>query len=66
MAPEYSKAAKNLNPMIPFYAVDCDENKSLCAEQVTSPSFSPLEPYSFVYFLQGVEGFPTVKVWGFN
>lgn len=36
MAPEYSKAAENLSPLIPFYAVDCDAevNKRLCAEQV--------------------------------
>ncbi|KAH7914834.1 thioredoxin-like protein [Hygrophoropsis aurantiaca] len=45
MAPEYSKAAANLHPLVPFYAVDCDEeqNKRLCGEQ-------------------GVQGFPTVKV----
>ncbi|KAG1850928.1 thioredoxin-like protein [Suillus subluteus] len=45
MAPEYSKAAENLSPLIPFYAVDCDAelNKRLCGEQ-------------------GVQGFPTVKV----
>ncbi|KAJ7281987.1 thioredoxin-like protein [Mycena rebaudengoi] len=35
MAPEYSKAALGLHPLLPFYAVDCDEekNKRLCAEQ---------------------------------
>ena len=35
MAPEYSKAALGVYPMIPFYAVDCDKqsNKKLCAEQ---------------------------------
>lgn len=35
MAPEYSKAALGLYPMIPFYAVDCDKasNKKFCAEQ---------------------------------
>ncbi|GLB41520.1 putative thioredoxin [Lyophyllum shimeji] len=35
MAPEYSKAALGLHPLIPVYAVDCDanENKRLCAEQ---------------------------------
>ncbi|KAK1222113.1 hypothetical protein PQX77_015037 [Marasmius sp. AFHP31] len=35
MTPEYSKAAKNMSPLIPFYAVDCDDdkNKPLCAEQ---------------------------------
>jgi len=45
MAPEYSKAAKSLHPLIPLYAVDCDDegNKRLCADQ-------------------GVQGFPTVKL----
>ncbi|KAI0730975.1 hypothetical protein C8Q76DRAFT_793086 [Earliella scabrosa] len=35
MAPEFSKAALGVYPMIPFYAVDCDKqsNKRLCAEQ---------------------------------
>jgi protein disulfide-isomerase A6 len=35
MAPEYSKAALGLYPLIPTYAVDCDAdaNKRLCAEQ---------------------------------
>ncbi|KAG9313159.1 thioredoxin-like protein [Chiua virens] len=35
MAPEYSKAAGNLSPLIPFYAVDCDaeSNRQLCASQ---------------------------------
>lgn len=33
MVPEYSKAALGLNPLIPLYAVDCDENRPLCAEQ---------------------------------
>ena len=35
MAPEFSKAALGVYPMIPFYAVDCDKdsNKQLCAEQ---------------------------------
>jgi len=35
MAPEYSKAAGNLSPLVPFYAVDCDAevNKPLCASQ---------------------------------
>ena len=35
MAPEYSKLAKLLTPMVPTYAVDCDAeaNKRLCAEQ---------------------------------
>ncbi|PFH45478.1 hypothetical protein AMATHDRAFT_78017 [Amanita thiersii Skay4041] len=35
MAPEYSKAAKSLLPLIPVYAIDCDneKNKRLCAEQ---------------------------------
>ncbi|GBE86733.1 thioredoxin-like protein [Sparassis latifolia] len=45
MAPEFSKAAVALTPMVPLYAVDCDDeaNKRLCAEQ-------------------GVQGFPTVKL----
>jgi len=45
MAPEYSKAAVALTPMVPLYAVDCDNesNKRLCGEQ-------------------GVQGFPTVKL----
>jgi len=33
MVPEYSKAALGLYPLIPTYAIDCDENRSLCAEQ---------------------------------
>ncbi|KAI0788886.1 hypothetical protein C8Q75DRAFT_719079 [Abortiporus biennis] len=35
MAPEYSKAALGLYPLVPMYAVDCDNqnNKRLCAEQ---------------------------------
>ncbi|KAF8555684.1 thioredoxin-like protein [Imleria badia] len=35
MAPEYSKAAGNLSPLVPFYAIDCDaeSNKQLCASQ---------------------------------
>ena len=33
MVPEYSKAAVGLHPLIPLYAVDCDENRALCAEQ---------------------------------
>ncbi|EGN91741.1 hypothetical protein SERLA73DRAFT_192065 [Serpula lacrymans var. lacrymans S7.3] len=35
MAPEYSKAAKSLHPLVPLYAVDCDveSNKRLCADQ---------------------------------
>jgi len=35
MAPEYSKAALGLYPLVPTYAVDCDaeKNKRLCAEQ---------------------------------
>lgn len=33
MVPEYSKAALGLHPLIPLYAIDCDENRSLCAEQ---------------------------------
>lgn len=35
LAPEYSKAALGLYPLVPSYAVDCDNptNKRLCAEQ---------------------------------
>jgi len=35
MAPEYVKAADKLHPLVPTYAVDCDDekNKPLCAEQ---------------------------------
>jgi len=33
MVPEYNKAALGLHPLIPLYAIDCDENRSLCAEQ---------------------------------
>lgn len=34
MAPEYSKAALGLYPLVPLYAVDCDaaKNKRLCAD----------------------------------
>ena len=34
LGPEYTSAAASLSPLIPFYAVDCDEapNKPLCAE----------------------------------
>ena len=34
LGPEYTAAAQSLSPLIPFYAVDCDEasNKRLCAE----------------------------------
>ena len=43
MAPEYSKAALGLYPLIPSYAVDCDleKNKRLCAEQVRRAAVSP-------------------------
>lgn len=59
MVPEYSKAALGLHPLIPLYAVDCDENRSLCAEQVrlSDPSFA-----IWLTSLQGVTGFPTVKI----
>ncbi|KAJ6561210.1 thioredoxin-like protein [Mycena vulgaris] len=35
MVPEYSKAALGMHPLIPLYAVDCDDekNKRLCGEQ---------------------------------
>ncbi|ORY24662.1 thioredoxin-like protein [Naematelia encephala] len=34
LGPEYTAAAQSLSPLIPFYAVDCDDskNKGLCAE----------------------------------
>ncbi|KAK8865691.1 protein disulfide-isomerase domain [Kwoniella newhampshirensis] len=34
LGPEYTSAAQSLSPLIPFYAVDCDDakNKALCAE----------------------------------
>ncbi|WWD05512.1 protein disulfide-isomerase domain [Kwoniella europaea PYCC6329] len=34
LGPEYTSAAQSLSPLIPFYAVDCDDqkNKGLCAE----------------------------------
>jgi len=59
MVPEYSKAALGLHPLIPLYAVDCDDNRSLCAEQVRSrhPSFA-----AWLMSPQGVKGFPTVKL----
>ncbi|KAI0091553.1 hypothetical protein BDY19DRAFT_931045 [Irpex rosettiformis] len=46
MAPEYSKAALGLYPLVPIYAVNCDKdsNKRLCSEQ-------------------GVQGFPTIKLY---
>jgi len=35
MVPQYIKSAQSLNPLVPAYAVDCDNeaNKPLCAEQ---------------------------------
>ncbi|KAG8908610.1 hypothetical protein FRB99_004898 [Tulasnella sp. 403] len=37
LVPEYLKAAKSLDPLVPFYAVDCDvaENKPICGEQAS-------------------------------
>lgn len=34
LGPEFSAAATSLSPLIPFYAIDCDDagNKRLCAE----------------------------------
>lgn len=36
LAPELIRAADGLHPLVPVYAVDCDDakNKALCAEQV--------------------------------
>lgn len=39
MVPEYSKAARGLHPLIPFYAVDCDENRALCTEQARPAAY---------------------------
>jgi len=35
LAPEYEKAAKSFNSLVPLYAIDCDaeENKPLCGQQ---------------------------------
>lgn len=46
MAPEYSKAAGNLSPLVPFYAIDCDaeSNKPLCASQVSTPAVVASRP----------------------
>ncbi len=53
MVPEFSKAALGLYPIVPLYAVDCDnqKNKQLCAEQgvqgfptVKVPSHPPSFP----------------------
>ncbi len=39
LSPEYSKAAKSLGPLVPLYAMDCDDdkNKPVCSEQVRRP-----------------------------
>ncbi|KIY51871.1 thioredoxin-like protein, partial [Fistulina hepatica ATCC 64428] len=39
MSPEYAKAAQGLHPLVPVYAVDCDDekNKRLCSEQAPQP-----------------------------
>ena len=46
MVPEYSKAAANLSPLVPFYAVDCDAdaNKALCAQQASALSVAFRSP----------------------
>ena len=33
MVPEYSKAALALYPLIPMYAIDCEQYKSFCGKQ---------------------------------
>lgn len=56
MAPEYSKAAKGLHPLVPLYAVDCDDegNKRLCADQVRSNlTYSSLFPVANLFNPQG-------------
>lgn len=42
LSPEYTKAAKSLAPLVPLYAMDCDDdkNKPVCSEQVLRPFFS--------------------------
>ena len=69
MAPEYSKAAGSLSPLVPFYAVDCDteSNRQLCASQVRKNApWSTRECDADVWGshirIQEVQGFPTVKV----
>ena len=66
MAPEWSRAAQSLHPLIPLYAVDCNEehNKPLCAKEVCTPrqSFSEFIYSTPLTSSQGVKGFPTVKV----
>ena len=41
LSPEYSKAAKSLAPLVPLYAMDCDDdkNKPVCSEQVLRTFF---------------------------
>jgi hypothetical protein len=55
MVPEYSKAALGLHPLVPLYAVDCDENRSLCAEQVR---LSAVRYWKVGLHLLGREGLP--------
>lgn len=65
MAPEYSKAASNLSPLVPFYAVDCDadSNKPLCASQVSATFATKTRPMlTSGARIQEIQGFPTVKV----
>jgi protein disulfide-isomerase A6 len=47
MAPEYANAADKLHPLIPTYAIDCDDekNKRLCAEQQVQ-GFPTVKVYS--------------------
>jgi len=42
LAPEYEKAAKSFNGLVPLYAVDCDAeaNKPLCGQQVRVVAFT--------------------------
>ena len=65
MAPEYTRAAKGLHPLIPVYAVDCDDegNKRLCAEQVgLCLSIPVFLLFIIISLCKGVQGFPTIKV----
>ena len=56
MVPEYSKAARGLHPLIPLYAVDCDENRSLCAEQASLAAYIGRNYSTDVHL--GCEGLP--------
>jgi len=64
MVPEYSKVALGLYPLIPTYAVNChaEKNKRFCADQVLVYFISNTSPPALTSNVQGVQGFPTVKL----